>query len=45
MSIVKVARYDIARQPHTQSDVIHIKILPDEDPWTAAGSWSSESQK
>ena len=45
MSIVKVARYDIAKQPHTQSDVIHIRILPDEDPWTAAGSWSSESQK
>jgi BCCT family betaine/carnitine transporter len=45
VSIVKVARYDIAKQPHTQSDVIHIKILPDEDPWTKAGSWDSETQK
>lgn len=45
LSIVKVARYDIKMQPHTQSDVIHIKVLPDKDPWTAAGSWGAESQK
>jgi BCCT family betaine/carnitine transporter len=45
MSIVKVARYDLSMQPGIKSDVIHIAILPDEDPWTKAGSWSSESQK
>jgi BCCT family betaine/carnitine transporter len=45
MSIVKVARYDLSMQPGIKSDVIHIAVLPDEDPWTKAGSWSSESQK
>ncbi len=45
MSIVKVARYDIAQQPSTESDVIHIEVLPDVDPWTASGSWDSETKK
>jgi len=45
ISIVKVARYDLRNQPGIKSDVIHIEILPDEDPWTAAGDWNSESQK
>lgn len=45
MSIVKVARFDIAQQPGVKSDVIHIEVLPKNDPWTKAGSWSSERQK
>ncbi len=47
IAIVKVARYDIAQQPgvESKSDVIHITVLPEHDPWTEAGRWSSESQK
>jgi len=45
MSIVKVARYDLAQQPGVKSDVIHIEALPENDPWTSAGSWDSKSLK
>ena len=40
IAIVKVARYDLARQPNARSHSIHITQLPDVDPWTEHGEWS-----
>ena len=45
MAMVKVARYDLHHQPHVQDNDIHIQILPDQDPWTANGSWELESKE
>ena len=45
MAMVKVARYDLYHQPHVQDNDIHIQILPDQDPWTANGSWELESKE
>ena len=45
MSMVKVARYDLRRQPHVSSTDIHIEILPEQDPWTSDGSWDGDTAK
>lgn len=39
ISMVKAARYDLRYQPDYSSTDIHIDEFPDDDPWSAAGSW------
>jgi BCCT family betaine/carnitine transporter len=45
MSMVKVARYDLSHQPGVKSDVIHIQVLPEHDPWTESGNWEPGSKE
>lgn len=45
VSIVKVARYDLRNQATGGGGGggdIHIKVLPEHDPWTASGSWHAD---
>ena len=43
ISIYKITRYDLKRQPekasNTHGKVIHIGNFPEHDPWTKQGSW------
>jgi len=45
VSMVKVARFDLNNQPHVDRDDIHIDVLPENDPWTASGSWKSDQTR
>jgi BCCT family betaine/carnitine transporter len=45
MSMVKVARYDLSHQPGVKSDVIHIQVFPEHDPWTESGNWEPGSEE
>ena len=39
ISIYKLARYDLARQPHVDDPQIDVDEFPEHDPWSRRGSW------
>jgi len=39
ISIYKIGRYDIRRQPHVDDPKIDVTDMPEHDPWSRKGSW------
>ncbi len=39
ISIYRIGRYDIRRQPHVDDPVIDVTDMPEYDPWSRKGSW------
>ncbi len=39
ISIYRIGRYDIRRQPHVDDPIIDVTDMPEFDPWSRKGSW------
>ncbi len=43
ISIYRIGRYDLVRQPHVDDpDIIDVTDMPEHDPWSEEGSWQHE---
>ncbi len=42
VSIYKMGRYDLRRQPHVDDPVIDVTDTPEHDPWSRRGSWDDQ---
>lgn len=45
ISIVKAANFDLRYQPNYVRHEIHVDEFPEEDPWTAEGSWNLDDHR